>query len=75
MTALTRFSRDVVLKCRRHANSLTQNSETGWGTARRQFAREKLLERIELYRQYEFDPQDFGGLNLDHYPALTERLL
>jgi glycosyltransferase involved in cell wall biosynthesis len=68
-------SRDVVLKCRRHANSLTQNSETGWGTARRQVAREKLLERIELYRQYEFDPQDFGGLNLDHYPALTERLL
>lgn len=67
-------SRDVVLKCRRHANSLTQNSETGWGTARRQFAREKLLERIELYRKYEFDPQDFGGLNLDHYSALTERI-
>jgi glycosyltransferase involved in cell wall biosynthesis len=68
-------SRDVVLKCRRHADSLTQNSETGWGTARRQFAREKLLERIELYRNYEFDPQDFGGLNLDYYPCLTERVL
>lgn len=63
-------SRDVVLKYRRHAMSSTQNNDTGWGTRKRNFARTKLLERVELYKQYEFDPRDFGGL--DHYADLTQ---
>jgi len=63
-------TRDVVLMCRRHAMSSTQNNETGWGTPKRIFSRSRLLERIEIYRQYDFDPRDFGGL--DHYSELTQ---
>lgn len=66
------ISQDVVLKCRRHAQSSTQNSETGWGTARRRLAGERVLERIAVWRKYEFDPRDFGGLG--RYGMLTERL-
>jgi glycosyltransferase involved in cell wall biosynthesis len=65
-------SPEIVVRQRRHADSLTQNHETGWGTVARNFARQKVLERIELYRQYNFDPQDFGGRN--NYLHLTERV-
>lgn len=66
------ISREIVLKCRRHAESMTQNNQTGWGTQPRQFARKKQQERLRLYQEQAFDPRDFGGLA--RYTALTERV-
>jgi hypothetical protein len=52
----------VVVLYRCHADSATQNAETGWGSPARSWSLRENQRRIGVYRRGPFDPKAYGAL-------------
>ncbi|QDT12581.1 glycosyltransferase [Planctomycetes bacterium K23_9] len=62
----------VVAKHRLHDLAATRNSETGFGSMKRQFAMDECLRREKIFQAGPPDPRVYGAIN--RYRGLTQRV-
>ena len=66
------LTNDVVVRYRWHSESVTRNSETGWGTQPRDWSTAENERRFKLFHRGPFDPRVFGSLH--HSWGQTQRI-
>jgi hypothetical protein len=64
-------SNQVVLRYRCHPDSATQNAETGWGSAPRNWTLRECRRRAIAYQAGPFDPTAFGAMG--RFAGITRR--
>ncbi|MCA9031321.1 MAG: glycosyltransferase family 2 protein [Planctomycetaceae bacterium] len=65
-------TREVVLNYRVHAQSATQDNQSGWGSKARAAATMEVQRRRKLFLAGRFDPRSFGALG--RYQHATQRI-
>ena len=66
------MSRAVVVRYRCHADSVTHDALTGWGSPTHRWWVAECRRRAGIFQQGPFDPRAFGAL--PNYSGLTRRL-